>query len=83
MPNGERDWLIDRIEIEALALANADQTTRAIRWGRLLGFLEVGTRLGWWSRRSAERYADLAFHRMARGKAKKMLASRQRTVGRQ
>ena len=43
----DRDWLARRIEIEARAYANADETTRDIRWGRVLGCLEVGSHLGY------------------------------------
>lgn len=54
----DRDWLARRIETEARAYANADSTTRDIRWGRVLGFLEVGTHLGYWPARRATEVAD-------------------------
>jgi hypothetical protein len=47
------DASVSRIEIEAQAYRNADTTTKAIRWGRVLGLLEVGVVLGFWSRRKA------------------------------
>jgi hypothetical protein len=31
---------------------------RAIRWGRVLGFLEVGTKAGYWSPKVAATVAD-------------------------
>lgn len=34
--------------------------------GRLHGFLEVGTRFGWWSRKSAAYVSDVPSHRMAK-----------------
>ena len=68
-----RDWLLARLDIEARALANADHQTRAIRWGRLLGMLEVGVRLGYWSRRSADRYSDAAYFGHGRARARKIL----------
>ena len=67
-----RVWLLDRIDAEARAYRNADPQTRQIRWGRLLGFLEVGIHLGWWSKRSADGYADAVYHR-AKVKARRML----------
>jgi hypothetical protein len=54
----DREWLARRIETEAWAYAKADSTTRDIRWGRVLGFLEVGTRAGYWSPKVAEQVAD-------------------------
>jgi hypothetical protein len=54
---------VRRIEAEARAFANADSTTRQIRWGRVLGFLEVGTHLGFWPKRTADQVADAIAHR--------------------
>ena len=59
----DRDWLARRIEIEAWAYAKADSTMREIRWGRVLGFLEVGTHAGYWSSKRASEVADSVQHR--------------------
>ena len=56
-----RAWLKARIDAEARAYAAADPKVKPIRWGRLLAFLEVGVRFGWWSRRSASAYSDAAY----------------------
>lgn len=68
-----RAWLVARIEIEARALANAELSRRAMIAGRLHGFLEVGTRFGWWSRKSAVYVFDMASHRMAKDKVARLL----------
>ena len=57
-PDVDRDWLARRIETEAWAYAKADSTTRQIRWGRVLGFLEVGTHAGYWPKKVADQVAD-------------------------
>jgi hypothetical protein len=36
-----RRALLKRIQREAQAYANADETTRLIRWGRVMGLLEA------------------------------------------
>ena len=71
-----RAWLISRIEIAARDVKNAEAHRREMRFGRLLGFLEVGTRFGWWSKRSADYYSDAAWHGVARGKAHRLLRRR-------
>jgi hypothetical protein len=45
--------LVSRIELEARAYRNADSTMKAILMGRVLGLLEAGAVLGYWSRRNA------------------------------
>jgi len=57
-----RAWLKRRIEIEARAYSTADAKVKPIRWGRLLAFLEVGVRFGWWSRKAASAYTDAAYY---------------------
>jgi hypothetical protein len=54
----DRARLASRIEVEARAFANADATTRNLRYGGALGLLEAGTVLGFWSRRAASRIGD-------------------------
>ena len=48
-----RARLVSRIEIEARAYRNAHYTTRDMRMGRVLGLLEAGAVLGYWSLRRA------------------------------
>lgn len=67
-----RAWLIARIEI-AQDMKNAEPHRRDMRFGRLLGFLEVGTRFGWWSKRSADYHSEAVWHGVARGKAHRLL----------
>ncbi|MDP9234686.1 MAG: hypothetical protein M3P01_09070 [Actinomycetota bacterium] len=57
----ERARLVSRIEVEARAFRNADATTRNLRFGRILGLLEAGTILGFWSRKSASRIGDAVY----------------------
>ena len=59
----DREWLARRIEIEACAYAKADHTTKDLRLGRVLGFLEVGTYAGYWSARRASEVAESIQHR--------------------
>jgi hypothetical protein len=53
-----RYWLVRRIDVETIAFHNADYLTRDIRWGRVLGYLEVGVQLGYWSARTSSRVSD-------------------------
>jgi hypothetical protein len=71
-----RAWLIARIELAAQDLKNAERHRRDMRFGRLLGFLEVGTRFGWWTKRSADCFSDAAWHGVATGKASRLLRKR-------
>jgi hypothetical protein len=71
-----REWLVRRIEAEARAYVNGDRTTRPIRWGRVLGFLEVGVAFGYWPKRTAEQVADSIYHRWAVWKVGRMLRRR-------
>jgi hypothetical protein len=69
----EREWLLRRIEIEALAYANSDQTVREIRWGRVLGFIEVGVAFGFWSKRAADGAANVLGHRYGVRRVRRLL----------
>jgi hypothetical protein len=60
-----RRALLKRVEREARAYANADETTRLIRWGRVMGLLEAGVVLGFWSRKARDRAGELVQHRYA------------------
>jgi hypothetical protein len=62
---GARLALMRRILLEARAYANADETMRQIRWGRVLGLLEAGVVLGFWSARARDRASELVQHRYA------------------
>jgi hypothetical protein len=57
-----RAWLKRRLDIEARAYAGADPKVKLIRWGRLLAFLEIGVRFGWWSHKAASAYSDAAYY---------------------
>jgi hypothetical protein len=57
-----RDRLVSRIDVEARVFKNADATTQNLRYGRVLGLLEAGTILGYWSRRSASRISDAIYY---------------------
>ena len=61
MSESDRVWLMRRLDIEARACSVADSKVKAIRWGRVLAFLEVGIHFGWWSRIAATRYSDAVF----------------------
>ena len=69
----DRARLISRIEVEARYFANADSTTRNLRYGRVLGLLEAGTILGLWSRRSASRLGDAVYYGASPWLLRKML----------
>jgi hypothetical protein len=69
-----REWLVRRVEQEARAFANADRSTRDLRYGRVLGYLDVGVAFGYWSKRSADRAADSIAHRWALGKLRRTLS---------
>lgn len=62
MPDAFRHWLIKRIEKEAQAFATSDSTVRQIRWGRVLAYLDVGVRLGYWTKRRAEQVSESIYH---------------------
>jgi hypothetical protein len=68
-----RARLVSRIEIEARAYHNADYTTREIRWGRLLGLLEAGVVLGYWSRRKAGGVSEAVRHGLPVRRVRRML----------
>ena len=53
-----RYWLARRIEREAWATVHAWRGNRQQCFGRVLGFLEVGVRLGYWNRRTADGVAE-------------------------
>jgi hypothetical protein len=53
-----RPWLARRIEREAWATVNAWHGNRQQCLGRVLGFLEIGVRLGYWSRKTADGVAE-------------------------
>jgi hypothetical protein len=55
-----RAWLMARLDTEAHPYANAHPKVKPIRWGRMLGFLEVGVRFGWLTRKRAGYYSDAA-----------------------
>jgi hypothetical protein len=59
----QRDWLLERMILEAGAYANADNQTQLMRLGRVDGYLGVGVAFGYWSRRSADRMYDAILHR--------------------
>jgi hypothetical protein len=58
-----RKVLLKRIEVEARA--NADETTRLIRWDRVLGLLEAGVVLGFWSAKAQDRASEKVHYRYA------------------
>jgi hypothetical protein len=71
MDAGARTALLRRIQREAQAYANADETTRLIRWGRVMGLLEAGVVLGFWSAKARDRASEqvhykYALHRLPR-----------------
>ncbi len=68
-----RYWLMRRIEVETRAFHNADYLTRDIRWGRVLGYLEVGVRLGYWSERTSSRVSDSIRYGRRRGVSRTLL----------
>lgn len=76
MSENLRQWLLARLEAEARAFANADSTTAQIGWGRFLGFLEVGTHLGYWTTRTADRVAETVQHRYRIGHVRRRLERR-------
>ena len=53
-----RYWLARRIETEAWAAARSWPGNRQQCEGRVLGFLEVGVRLGFWSKKTADGVAE-------------------------
>ena len=55
----DRAKLIARIEVEARAYRNADATIRGLRYGRVLGLLDAGATLGFWSRREAAHVSEV------------------------
>jgi hypothetical protein len=64
---------VRRIEVETRAFHNADRPTRQIRWGRVLAYLEVGVRLGYWSERTSSRMADAIANGWSRGLPRRLL----------
>ena len=71
-----RHWLVRRIEVETRAFRNADYLIRDIRWGRVLAYLEVGVRLGFWSERTSSRVSDSIHYGRRRGLAHTLLRDR-------
>ena len=69
-----RARLVSRIEIEARAYRNADYTTRDMRMGRVLGLLEAGAVLGYWSRLKAGGVAEAIRHKLPAWRLRRMLA---------
>ena len=53
-----RLWLARRIETEGWVAARSYPGNRAQCLGRVLGFLEVGVQLGYWSKKTAEGAAE-------------------------
>jgi hypothetical protein len=68
-----RFWLVRRIDVEAIAFHNADYLTKDIRWGRVLGYLEVGVHLGYWSARTSWRVSDSIYSGSHRSIARTLL----------
>lgn len=68
-----RYWLVRRIEVETRAYRNADYLTRDIRWGRVLGFLEVGVHLGFWSEKTSSRVSDSIHYGRRKGVSRTLL----------
>ena len=68
-----RYWLVRRIEVEAGAFHNGDYLTRDMRWGRVLGFMEVGVHLGYWSEQTSSRVSDSIHYGRRRGMARTLL----------
>jgi hypothetical protein len=60
-----RKALLKRVEREARAYANADETMRLIRWGRVMGLLEAGVVLGFWSAKARDRASEQVDYRYA------------------
>jgi hypothetical protein len=69
-----RARLVSRIELEARAYFNADSTMKAIRWGGLLGLLEAGVVLGYWSRRKAGGVSEAVRNALPAWRLRRMLA---------
>jgi hypothetical protein len=59
-----RRALLKRIERETRAYANAE-STRLIRRGRVMGLLEAGVVMGFWSAKARDRAKEQVHHRYA------------------
>lgn len=60
-----RYFLLRRINVEGRAYAVADSTTKQMRWGRVLAYLDVGTECGLWTERAASHAADMIENRQS------------------
>jgi len=69
----DRAKLIARLQVEARAFQNADLSIRDVRWGRVLGLLNAGTVLDYWSRSASGRASDAIYHGMPVRGLSKML----------
>jgi hypothetical protein len=63
MDTDARRALLRRVQREAQAYANAEETTRLIRWGRVMGLLEAGVVLGFWSAQARDRASEQVHYR--------------------
>jgi hypothetical protein len=61
----QRDWLLERLIVEAGDYGRADAQIRQMRLGRVDGYLGVGVAFGFWSRRSADIMYDTILHGQA------------------
>ena len=68
-----RLWLARSIETEAWAAARSYPGNRQQGFGRVLGFLEVGVRLEYWSKRTADGVAESVRQAYGLGKVRRRL----------
>jgi hypothetical protein len=73
VPISDRDWLLARIETEARAYVNADLMLKEMRWGYVLGLLDVGVHFEYWSARAAAGASELIRNRYAVHRVRKLL----------
>jgi hypothetical protein len=60
-----RKALLNRIQIETRAYANADEATRLHPVGPRVGLLEAGVVLGFWSAKARDRASEQVYYRYA------------------
>jgi hypothetical protein len=66
--------LLSRIEMEARVYANADSTTRDFRMGCVLGLLEAGVVLDYWSRERARDVSEAVRNGLPAWRLRRMLS---------
>jgi predicted DNA-binding transcriptional regulator AlpA len=68
-----RDRLLQRVETEARAFANAERSMAQLRLGRVYGLLEAGTIAGYWRQRDSQAAAALIENRYRLSKVRDVL----------